>query len=576
MSAGAPPVPQGVRPDTPLRVAAQEPVLSNSKFWRLFRLVSPCLTACLIPTAYVLLPMYSGCGPVADWTSADARANYWVFATATGIWNTASQAEWLGLCFGLSPGCSRRTQALSVVLGTLKHVPVFVLLKYLGHELIAYRLGTGWFGYYSCHTLCLVYSVGAWRNRSRIRVVTSSGVGKANAVRLYREAASRPEDEEWFARDHASTGIRQGLSMEHSESSLQNPDPSTTLGTSRDDVCPSNLNGPVDDEVILFRSVTRQLLANGLFCATSSGVYALMQFMLGLAVGTGKQEFNYSIYVMYLVVNVVTKGLLKAVGFLVDSGKQGTGMFGYYIAEFVAAFYYYSFYRAMFDKVSSWGLFCALQALHLFFEWVHCPLRATDWYFYGVRRLVNRAPPRMRKFLLRGLLTAQSQLTAHEWRCFIGLDTVVRIYALADVLFSYTPTMCWLHAGYSGYSYHVFKAMTPEHMRVQLEQFVVMFVTEVINVILMDMWFKRRLGPVGCVGRFGGLLKSDLFYIFLTSCCGTVGTEIYAGLVSDKFCSTLDPWEVRSLDQLDAGHICFISFTAAVLLGSGVILCIVR
>jgi len=130
-----------------------EPVVSESHVWHLFWLVSPCLTAFFIPAAFVLLPMYSGCGPVADWTSADARANCWVFATATGIWNTASQLNWLTLCLGMSPGCSKRIQALSVVVGTLQQVPVSVILKYLGWESVAIDLGTSFFGYHPCSTL---------------------------------------------------------------------------------------------------------------------------------------------------------------------------------------------------------------------------------------------------------------------------------------------------------------------------------------------------------------------------------------------------------------------------------------
>merc|ERR1712136_30527 len=196
-----------------------------------------------------------------------------------------------------------------------------------------------------------------------------------------------------------------------------------------------------EEEVILFRPVTQQLLANGLFLVTASAVYGIMQCMLRLVVGSGEQEYNYTLFAVYLVVGVVSKDLLKAVGFFVDSGKQGTGLFCYYIAEFAAAFWYYAFCCVMFDKVTGWSLFFALQALHLLFEWAHRPLRATDWFFLRVRSLIDRAPPRMRKVLLVGLLTGQPQVTAHDWRCFVGLDTVVRICALADVLFFYPPTV---------------------------------------------------------------------------------------------------------------------------------------
>ena len=305
------------------------------------------------------MPMYSGCGPVGDWTSTDARANYWVFATATGIWNTASRFGWLTLCLGLSPGCSKRIQALSVVLGTLQLVPVFVILKYLGWESVAHGLGTIWFGYFSWSTQWLVYSFGAWRNRS-LKRVGPSGFGPANAVRLLQNAAIRHEDKEWMERQRSPPPSVAGASVELYSTSFQDLDSGTPLGTSRHSAGQSDVNRPEgEEEVILFCSVTQQVLANGLFLVTGSAVY----FIIG-----------------------------------------------------------------------------------------------------------------------------------------------------------------------------------------------VMFVTEVINVALMDLWFKMRLGPVGCVVRFAGLLKSDLFHLFLTCFLSSTGTSIYAVLVSNEYCSTLDPWEVRSLKWLDAGQ----------------------
>jgi len=74
-----------------------------------------------------------------------------------------------------------------------------------------------------------------------------------------------------------------------------------------------------------------------------------------------------------------------------------------------------------------------------------------------------------------------------------------------------------LHVGYSGYGYRIFKGMTPEHMKLRLGQFAVMFVTEVIiNVALMDLWFKMRLGPVGCVwgaSRDSSRATSSIFFL---------------------------------------------------------------
>ena len=94
-------------------------------------------------------------------------------------------------------------------------------------------LGTYFFGYYSCSTLWLVYSIGAWRNRSLMRVVPSSGLGQANAVRLLRKAALRPEDEEWMERQRSPPASVADTSVELSLTSSQGLDSYTTHGPRR-------------------------------------------------------------------------------------------------------------------------------------------------------------------------------------------------------------------------------------------------------------------------------------------------------------------------------------------------------
>merc|ERR1711970_1182347 len=109
------------------------------------------------------------------------------------------------------------------------------------------------------------------------------------------------------------------------------------------------------------------------------------------------------------------------------------------------------------------SLFAALHCLHLFFEWVLHPFRATGIYYRNVRRLVAMAPAPLRRFLRVILLTAQPEVTEDEWACFMALDTALRSYILVFSLFVYMGGYTWLRFGYNRMVFQYSQSVSHEH-----------------------------------------------------------------------------------------------------------------
>merc|ERR1712137_1401768 len=146
--------------------------------------------------------------------------------------------------------------------------------------------------------------------------------------------------------------------------------------------------------------------------------------MLNLAIN-GK-NFSLPFFILFLLMTVLTKEILKVQGFMLDCGKVGTKFSAYFAAEVIADLFYFFFYRAMFDHVHDWYTFAVLQASHLLCEWLIHPARASVWYYSRVRSLCDKASPRVREVLLIMLLTAQPNVVYNDWVCFVALETSIR------------------------------------------------------------------------------------------------------------------------------------------------------
>jgi hypothetical protein len=95
----------------------------------------------------------------------------------------------------------------------------------------------------------------------------------------------------------------------------------------------------------------------------------------------------------------------------------------FFLAEILSLFFYYTFYRVLFESISSWGIFFIFQALHLASEWILYPLRASSRFYLFMEKL--RVADNMLLQAL-GMIVNANGLNLDDWRCFIVLDFGIR------------------------------------------------------------------------------------------------------------------------------------------------------
>lgn len=82
------------------------------------------------------------------------------------------------------------------------------------------------------------------------------------------------------------------------------------------------------------------------------------------------------LFLVYVLCTTVLRVILKRLGMILDKGKFGTTSL-FFIAEFHALTFYYTFYRILFESIDSWGVFLLFQLLHLGSEWILYPCRCS-------------------------------------------------------------------------------------------------------------------------------------------------------------------------------------------------------
>lgn len=130
------------------------------------------------------------------------------------------------------------------------------------------------------------------------------------------------------------------------------------------------------------------------------------------------------LFAMFVAVGTVMRGFLKLLGLSIDRHKKHSVSY-YFLAEVMCLLFYYTFYRVLFESVTSWELFSAFQVIHLSSEWVLYPLRATSWYFNSMQYVSTRAETSSMWGCLSAVLTTGG-LSHRDWQCFIALDFGLR------------------------------------------------------------------------------------------------------------------------------------------------------
>eukprot|EP00415_Alexandrium_ostenfeldii_P000840 UN0840 len=222
-----------------------------------------------------------------------------------------------------------------------------------------------------------------------------------------------------------------------------------------------------------------------------------------------------------------------------DSGVAAADFSGYYAGQFLGSFYYYSYYRAMFEHVDSWSNFAALQVTHLLMEWLKHVLRATDWYYQRVRRLSARGPQWFHKVSLTLFLSRQPNVSSDDWARFMAVDTALQAFIIAVSLLAYATGYTVLRYVMSARAaFHPFlEHMANEHYSKLMTQLGVQVFTEFLNIGLMEVWFRRRLGGLGALKRIPLLFQHNSFFVFVLAWCTLHGANPWIQWMPQQFCA---------------------------------------
>jgi hypothetical protein len=194
---------------------------------------------------------------------------------------------------------------------------------------------------------------------------------------------------------------------------------------------------------------------------------------------------NYArvcLFVFYIAVGTVFRTTMKRLGLLIDRGKsQTTSMF--FVGEVMCLLFYYTFYRVLFESISSWPEFFFFQAVHLFSEWMLYPIRASRAIFERVRWLEDRLD-------LNGAFLSNG-LNHKDWLCFIALDFGVRCCVMVAtglgiglllVVIAYTP---WITNSLK---------QDPPQLRQSIVFIFLAVLLEIVNAVAMNYMFFSKNG----------------------------------------------------------------------------------
>ena len=154
-----------------------------------------------------------------------------------------------------------------------------------------------------------------------------------------------------------------------------------------------------------------------IFIFLGMGLYlSLVQFALAFD-RSASNEIQILVFVLFSAFNLVVKTLYKMLGHRLDMGKRGSVLL-FYLAELMCALFYFSFYRLLFEAVSGYVQFFALQALHVCLEWVTYPMMASSSWLHIVDQSPNWA---------RAFLEVMPKLSKRERACYLTNAFGIRI-----------------------------------------------------------------------------------------------------------------------------------------------------
>lgn len=135
-------------------------------------------------------------------------------------------------------------------------------------------------------------------------------------------------------------------------------------------------------------------------------------------------QFHIDMFFLFIVMGLAFRLGLKRVGLSLDKRKHGTASM-YFFGEVMSLLFYFTFYRVLFESVSSWVVFLGFQFLHLGSEWVMYPVRGHEWVFNLLCYVEEQV------VCLRGVLLPP-QLDYNDFLNFLALDFGIRCIVMVS------------------------------------------------------------------------------------------------------------------------------------------------
>eukprot|EP00658_Telonema_sp_P-2_P078116 TRINITY_DN7238_c0_g1_i5.p1 TRINITY_DN7238_c0_g1~~TRINITY_DN7238_c0_g1_i5.p1 ORF type:complete len:319 (+),score=45.43 TRINITY_DN7238_c0_g1_i5:104-1060(+) len=232
-----------------------------------------------------------------------------------------------------------------------------------------------------------------------------------------------------------------------------------------------------------------------IYCGLS---YIVLAYFL-LAVESESLNGNRTLgwYAAFYVVCQLLKTAGKRLGVAADRIKFGTFSM-YFALEYLLTLFYYTFYRTLFDKISDYRVFIALQALHLLTEWLLFPFKASAtcyrWYQSVDEWATHRfdSSQNLCHMTLRSLILAPGVRCHRHLQCAVTMELAIR-------------TLCSVSSGIANVAITLLISHGPEYITAQFKNTTadvtrtVLFVsgalvTELLNLCVMETCFFRPRG----------------------------------------------------------------------------------
>jgi len=173
---------------------------------------------------------------------------------------------------------------------------------------------------------------------------------------------------------------------------------------------------------IVFGDRRVQWLYASLFNILFNGFFYFLALFTKYFREHGNDDNVIVLFFFFVLGSTLLRGSLKRTALVLDRRKIGSiSMF--FIAEFMGLMFYYTYYRLLFESITSWYLFFGFQGVHLLSEWMLYPMRCSRWLSKQMLELQKICP------CLKGVFIPK-RTNYSDWVQFVALDFSLRVVVM--------------------------------------------------------------------------------------------------------------------------------------------------